>query len=203
MKKVIMLLVAAALTVTACKKTGNTEGETTDSTSVATDGEGIEGEGTEGETTEDATSIDTVAVSTIGADFAEGSAEKSILDFVNGGEAGTKTFVLDQFAVVESGEEGADDAISAGAETQLKNIAAILAANPELGAEIQAHGRDVALVKAGTTARANAIKAKLVLFEDFKGEQLTAKGFGKDQLLEGVDGKDASQKRIVMAITKK
>lgn len=191
MKKIVTILaVAAALVATSCTGNTETEGTTVDTTAVeAVDtAEVIEETVVVEEDTTEATSV-----------YAEGSVEQSILDFLASEETGTKSFILDALSNVE-GEEGSE--LSEEANLQLSNIADILAANPDLKAEIQAHGPDKIGMKPKTTIQANWVKGKLVLFKDFKGEQLRAVGHGSDHLIEGVDSKDDAQKRIVIELTK-
>lgn len=195
MKKIVTILAVAALVATSC--TGNTETDSAngaDSTATTDTAAVIETEETvEADTA--TTEADTTATSA----YAEGSVDKAIEDFLASDESGTKEFTLDALGNLE-GEEGSE--LSEDAELQLSHIADILAANPDLKAEVQSHGKKTPGVKISTTARANWLKAKLVAFKDFKGEQLRAVGHGSDHLLDGVDPKDDAQKRIVIALTK-
>lgn len=193
MKKIVTILAVAALVATSC--TGNTETDsTTGADSIATvDSAAVI------ETTEEVTEGDTTSVesdSTEASVYAEGSVDKAIEDFLASEETGTKEFTLDALSNADGNE------LSEEATLQLTHIADILAANPDLNAEVQSHGKKIPGVKISTTTRANWIKAKMVLFKDFKGEQLRAVGHGSDHLLEGVDAKDDAQKRIVIALTK-
>ena len=202
MKKIVTILAVAALAVTACtdKKDDHTghDGHGDHAVVEASETEVAEAvEETIAETVEE--TVEEVVDTESTSEYADGTVEKSIFDFLSSGETGTKEFTLDALSGSDGGE-GSE--LSEEAKLQLSHIADILAANPDLKAEIQAHGPDKVGIKPKTTIKANWVKAKMVLFKDFKGEQLTAKGHGSDHLLEGVDAKSDEQKRVIIALTK-
>lgn len=131
--------------------------------------------------------------------FAEGSVEASLNDFINNG-TGTQSFVLDK--VPFEGEE-----ISAEGKQQLDNVAELLKAHPELKCEIQGHTTKAknavgaTAKKTASGARALWVKTKLS-FRGVDKDQLESNGYGDEQLLEGVDPEDESQKRLVLVMTK-
>ena len=114
--------------------------------------------------------------------FADGTMEKSLMDFIANG-SGTQTFVLDKIPF--EGEE-----VSAEGAEQLDHLAAIFKANPDLKAEVQGHTSEAknavgrTAKKTASAARAAWVKTKLV-FRGVEGKQLNAKGYGDEELLEG------------------
>ena len=112
-----------------------------------------------------------------------------------------KTITLD--AINWEGEE-----LSAEGRAQLDMIAGLLEANPNLKAEIQGHtakkGSAVEdkAAKAASGIRAAWTKAKLVIGHDAAAKNLTAKGYGSERPMEGIDPADESQKRITIELSK-
>ncbi len=189
MKKVLVLLAVAALAATSCSDAGKkTEAEVKNTVETT--------EETTKEVVAEVKEEVTEAVST-GVKYAEGTVGNSIMTFINSENAGTQSFTLDALAAGEGKGE-----LSPEAKLQLSSIADILAANPELKAEIQAHGPDKLGIKPKTVVKAGWVKTKLVLFKDFKAGQLTSKGYGSEKLLPGIDAKADAQKRVVIALTK-
>ena len=131
--------------------------------------------------------------------FADGTMEKSLMDFIANG-SGTQTFVLDKIPF--EGEE-----VSAEGAEQLDHLAAIFKANPDLKAEVQGHTSEAknavgrTAKKTASAARAAWVKTKLV-FRGVEGKQLNAKGYGDEELLEGIAPDADEQKRLVIALTK-
>jgi len=131
--------------------------------------------------------------------FADGSMEKSLMDFIANG-SGTQTFVLDKIPF--EGEE-----VSAEGAEQLDHLAAIFKANPDLRAEVQGHTSEAknavgrTAKKTASATRAAWVKTKLV-FRGVEGKQLDAKGYADEQLLEGIAPDADEQKRLVIALTK-
>jgi outer membrane protein OmpA-like peptidoglycan-associated protein len=126
-------------------------------------------------------------------------AEKDLMSFITDG-TGTKTFVLDKIPF-----EGED--LSAEGSEQLDHLAEIFKANPDLTAEIQGHTPEAknavgrTAKKTASAARAAWVKTKLV-FRGVEGKQLNAKGYGDEELLEGIAPDADEQKRLVIALTK-
>ena len=131
--------------------------------------------------------------------FAEGSVEASLNDFINNG-TGTQSFVLDK--VPFEGEE-----VSVEGKEQLDNVAAMLMAHPELKCEIQGHTTKAKNAvgatskKAASGVRALWVKTKLSA-RGVEKDQLDSNGYGDEQLMEGVDPEDDSQKRLVLVMSK-
>lgn len=131
--------------------------------------------------------------------FADGTMEKSLMDFIANG-SGTQTFVLDKIPF--EGEE-----VSAEGAEQLDHLAAIFKANPDLKAEVQGHTAEAknavgrTAKKTASATRAAWVKTKLV-FRGVEGKQLDAKGYADEQLLEGIAPDADEQKRLVIALTK-
>lgn len=131
--------------------------------------------------------------------FADGTMEKSLMDFIANG-SGTQTFVLDKIPF--EGEE-----VSAEGAEQLDHLAAIFKANPDLKAEVQGHTSEAknavgrTAKKTASATRAAWVKTKLV-FRGVEGKQLDAKGYADEQLLEGIAPDADEQKRLVIALTK-
>ncbi|MDG1765754.1 MAG: OmpA family protein [Flavobacteriales bacterium] len=131
--------------------------------------------------------------------FADGTMEKSLMDFIANG-SGTQTFVLDKIPF--EGEE-----VSAEGAEQLDHLAAIFKANPDLRAEVQGHTSEAknavgrTAKKTASATRAAWVKTKLV-FRGVEGKQLDAKGYADEQLLEGIAPDADEQKRLVIALTK-
>ena len=207
MKKIVTILAVAALVATSCsdkKETSATNGVDLADTNVAeievNSVDEIQVDASEMVDTDSAgmhhNSSDVDTLETSNSAYAEGSVDKAIDDFLASDQTGTKEFTLDALG----GADGDGNELSEEAKSQLTHIAELLAAN--LTAEIQAHGPDKVGIKPKTTIKANWVKAKLVLFKKFKGEQLTAKGHGADHLIKDIDAKDDAQKRIVISLTK-
>lgn len=125
--------------------------------------------------------------------FEAGSWADGVLQGVNSGS--TMVFTLDQIPF--EGEE-----ISAAGKEQLDNLAAILKANPEWNAEIQGHTAAPTKKLANGFARAKWVQTKLVIGRGVKNKQLTAKGYGAENLLPGVPEEDEKHKRVTVAISK-
>lgn len=131
--------------------------------------------------------------------FADGTMEKDLMSFIANG-TGTKTFVLDKVPF-----EGED--LSAEGSEQLDHLAEIFKANPDLTAEIQGHTPEAknavgrTAKKTASAARAAWVKTKLV-FRGVEAKQLNAKGYGDEELLEGIAPDADEQKRLVIALTK-
>ena len=125
--------------------------------------------------------------------FDEGSWAWTIQEYLNTGN-GEKSFTLDK--VPYEGDE-----ISAEGKQQLDNLAALLKAYPDMNVLVKGHSRmgdnavEKTTNKATSKARALWVQAKLSN-RGVSGSQMKAKGIGGDELLEGVDGKDMSQRRI-------
>lgn len=144
---------------------------------------------------------DMEAMSSLPADmiFTEGSVEYSIKGFIENG-TGEQVFVLDKVPL------DGDDVSVEGIE-QLDKLAALLKANPEVSCEVQAHtpkaknAVGAAGKKTWSKARAMWVKAKLNL-RGADGDQLTAKGYGDEQLLADLDPEAEGQKRIALLLKK-
>ncbi len=144
---------------------------------------------------------DMESMSTLPADmiFVEGSVEYSIKDFIENG-TGEQVFILDKIPL--EGEE-----VSVEGNEQLDKLAALLKANPEVMCEVQAHtpkaknAVGAAGKKTWSKARAMWVKAKLNL-RGADGDQLTAKGYGDEQLLADLDPEADEQKRIALLLKK-
>jgi outer membrane protein OmpA-like peptidoglycan-associated protein len=132
--------------------------------------------------------------------FEEGSWAWTLEDFLTNG-TGTKSFDLNELTAEK------DEEISAEGKAQLDALAKILMAHPDLKAEVQAHTKEAsndvarAAKKTGSAARALWVKAKLTA-RGVDGDQLSSEGYADKMLLEGVDGKDDTQRRVSIAFTK-
>lgn len=136
--------------------------------------------------------------------FTEGSWGYGVQSFLNTEGAGEQTFKLDQ--LVLSDDEG-DDELSDAATKQLDELAALLKANPAVNAEVQGHSREAnnavgkAAKKGWSKAKAFFVRKKLIAL-GVSEDQLRHEGYGDQNLITGVDGKDASQNRIEVKLAK-
>ncbi len=116
--------------------------------------------------------------------------------WITSGE-GMKSITLDKI----SGEgEITDQGIA-----QLEMIAAIMESNPTLKGEIQGHSANKgkpAQEKIGSAARAEWTRLKLIFGHDAVAKNVTAKGYGSEMPIEGVDPADEKQRRITIQFSK-
>lgn len=116
--------------------------------------------------------------------------------WITSGE-GMKSITLDKI----SGEgEITDQGIA-----QLEMVAAILESNPTIKGEIQGHSANKgkpAQEKIGSAARAEWTRLKLIFGHDAVAKNVTAKGYGSEMPIEGVDPADDKQKRITIRFSK-
>ena len=131
--------------------------------------------------------------------FAKGTWAWELQDYLSNG-SGEKTFTLDKLP--PEGEE-----VSAEGKEQLDNLADLLKAYPDLAVEIQGHSR-VGDGAAENTANQVSSKGRAVWVQTklatrgVSGKQMSAKGIGGKEPMEGVDSKDISQRRITVKFTK-
>lgn len=201
MKKTIILFAIAAFAATSCSEsntekvdTENVEVEsstseeevvTTEDESSTEDAESTEMESTEGE-----------AENVGDASFEEevSGLESEINNYINSESTEEKTFALTALSF--------DGELSEEGSVQLDKVAELLEANPNLIAEIQAHLPQKTGAKPKTAARALWIKTKLVVGRGVKAKQISAKGYGSDKLIEGLDPKDDAHKRLLISLKK-
>lgn len=110
---------------------------------------------------------------------------------------GMKSITLDKI----SGE----GELSTEAAAQLDLVAAILESNPTIKGEIQGHSSNKgkpAQEKVGSAARAEWTRLKLIFGRDAIAKNITAKGYGSERPIEGMDPADERQKRITIELTK-
>lgn len=117
-------------------------------------------------------------------------------EWITSGE-GMKSITLDKI----SGEgEITEEGIA-----QLDLVAAILESNPTLKGEIQGHSVNKgkpAQEKIGSAARAEWTRLKLIFGHDAVAKNVSAKGYGSEKPIEGVDPADESQKRVTIEFSK-
>lgn len=119
--------------------------------------------------------------------------------------SGTTVFTLDQIPYGEDEED--EKELSDAAKAQLDALAKILKANPDWSIEVQGHtekpktGLGEAAKKTGSFAKAKWVQAKMNL-RGITGKQISAKGYGSDQLLTTLAEDDKAQRRIMIALTK-
>ena len=205
MKKTILqvsLALALPLAIVSCNSGSEVEGTTDGTDSLTETIDSAEAELTE---------VDSLAEEVIETldstvtTFAEGTFGYSLQQFLDSEEAGEKSFALDQ--IVISDEEGDDEELSEEGELQLDELASLLKSHPDAKAEIQGHTKEAnnalskATKKGVSKARAFFIRKKLIA-RGVSEDQLRHEGYGDKNLLEGVDGKDASQNRIEVLFTK-
>ncbi len=124
--------------------------------------------------------------------FEQGSWAYNVLHGINSGN--TTVFTLDQIPF--EGEELSD----AGA-AQLDNLADILKANPGWNIEIQGHTASPAKKLANGIGRAKWVQLKMNT-RGITGKQISAKGYGDDKLIAGIDPTDEKNRRITIALNK-
>jgi len=124
--------------------------------------------------------------------FEAGSWADGVLKGITSGN--TTTFTLDQIPF--EGEE-----LSDAGKQQLDNLAEILKANPEWSIEVQGHTAAPTKKLANGFARAKWVQLKMNT-RGITGKQISAKGYGAEDLLAGVAPESEEQKRITIALTK-
>lgn len=134
--------------------------------------------------------------------FAEGSWGWNIYNYMESG-SGSQSFNLDAIPLGDDDNEE----VSAAGKQQLDDLAAILKQYPDMRCEVQGHTKKAKNPVGAKTKQAwSGLKAKWVK-EKLKargvsGDQIDAKGYGDKMLLEGVEGDDAAQRRVVVVFTK-
>lgn len=131
--------------------------------------------------------------------FEEGSWEWELLDFLDSDEL-AKMVTLER--VPFEGEE-----LPAEGVIELDHLAEIHTAFPFLNIEVQAHSTQAKnevgrkAKRATCKARALWVKSKLKS-RGIPGDNLTSQGMADDNLLQGIDPEDKSQRRITVLIQK-
>ncbi len=213
MKKIITLLSIVAIAITSCSedKPETTGVETTEvnastdeevSTEEVVNEEAVADVDAEMVTNEeevveevDEEGASEKAVSTEESTSDDGTLTGDINAFINGDETGEKVFELTEVSFDEKD-------LSEQGNLQLDEVAAILKANPNLVANIQAHLPAKMGAKPKTSAWALWVKTKLVVVRGVKSKQLSAKGYGSEQLIKGLDSKDDAHKRLLISLKK-
>lgn len=211
LKKFLKISLIASLPVfmASCgnEETGSTE-ETEMNDELSTEeADPTEEEPVNESSTEDAPEADTNSEDETSSttSYPEGSWAYTVQSFINGSGAGEQTFALDQ--IVLSDDSEGEESVTVAAEKQMDELASLLKSNPAIQAEVQGHSKkaDNAI---GKTAKKAWSKTKALFFRkklENRGvntEQLRHEGFGEQFLLEGVDGKDAKQNRIMVKLSR-
>ncbi len=130
-----------------------------------------------------------------GLSFEENSWAWSIHNYLANG-TGESSYTLDKISY--EGEE-----LSAEGAAQLDQLAKLLNAYPDMKVVVKGHSRlgdnaaEKTANKVSSKARALWVQGKLAN-RNVSGKQMKAKGIGGNELLNGVDPKDMSQRRVTI-----
>ena len=207
LKKLLKISLIVSLPILAISCGGEDNSSKTDATPTEEVDSTTTSENTEEEpaATEEVTPDSTEASTSEGATYEEGSWAYSLQEFLNSDEAGEKTFSLDQISL--SDDDSEDQEFSAEGDKQLDELASLLRSYPNVKAEVQGHSKEGKNVvgkkakKSWSKVKAFVVRKKLIS-RGVSEDQLRHEGYGDEFLLEGVDGQDDSQNRIMVKISK-